>query len=300
MFEFEGEVYWRAKSTKEGDDRSKCKGKLKFYEFNQTDDELSVEITCGSESNFADGVKRTVRTKVAEKMLDEALKLVPAMKEKDIDEEKIASAKAQEKAAEQGFKDATENKGEIKLQIFNEAKKKEEEMKKIEAKKNVPMKASAQAAAAAPVGQGSVWNTNSYHWEEKSVNFWAEETLKKIISNFKFSMETIRLNVVEIVKLQGEAGSCVRRGKKIITFDYEINFKWKCTMDGLTGCSCSGEYTIPSFSHEDDAEDWEIRTDITLDEGGFEMLAAAVIKELATKELRKELKEKFVDELKKK
>lgn len=24
-------------------------------------------------------------------------------------------------------------------------------------------------------GTGSVWNTNSYHWEEKSVNKWAED-----------------------------------------------------------------------------------------------------------------------------
>lgn len=48
MFEFEGELYWRAKSIAADDDRSKCQGKLKFYEFNQTDDELSVEITCGT------------------------------------------------------------------------------------------------------------------------------------------------------------------------------------------------------------------------------------------------------------
>ena len=34
MFEFEGELYWRAKSTKPGDDRSSCQGKIKFHEFN--------------------------------------------------------------------------------------------------------------------------------------------------------------------------------------------------------------------------------------------------------------------------
>jgi activator of HSP90 ATPase len=35
-------------------------------------------------------------------------------------------------------------------------------------------------------GTGSVWNTNSYHWEEKSVNKWAEETLKSVLSNFTY------------------------------------------------------------------------------------------------------------------
>ena len=34
MYEFEGELYWRATSTAEDDDRSKCQGKLKFFEFN--------------------------------------------------------------------------------------------------------------------------------------------------------------------------------------------------------------------------------------------------------------------------
>lgn len=137
MFEFEGEIYWRAKSTSANDDRSQCQGKLKFYEFNQTDDELSVEVTCEATSQFADGVKRSCRTTVAQKLLDEALKLVPAMKEKDIDEEKLARAKAEEKAAEQGFKEATEKTGDIKQAIFEERKKKEEEMKMAEAAKPV-------------------------------------------------------------------------------------------------------------------------------------------------------------------
>ena len=40
MFEFEGELYWKAKSTKPGDERTVCQGKLKLFEFNQEDDEL--------------------------------------------------------------------------------------------------------------------------------------------------------------------------------------------------------------------------------------------------------------------
>jgi hypothetical protein len=31
-------------------------------------------------------------------------------------------------------------------------------------------------------GQGSVWNANSYFWEEKSVGKWAEDRLKEVIS----------------------------------------------------------------------------------------------------------------------
>lgn len=46
MFEFEGELYWRAKCTKENDSDASCEGKVKIYEFNQEDDELEVLVTC--------------------------------------------------------------------------------------------------------------------------------------------------------------------------------------------------------------------------------------------------------------
>ena len=106
MFEFEGEVYWRAKSTKDGDDRSSCQGKIKFHEFNQEDDEIQTDVTCGTESNWADDVRRAVQNKVSQKLLEEALTLIPALKAKDIDEERLAKARAEEAAAVEEYKKA--------------------------------------------------------------------------------------------------------------------------------------------------------------------------------------------------
>jgi len=60
MFEFEGEVYWRAKCTKANDTRSTCQGKIKLHEFNQEDDELSTDVTCGTETSWANEVRRVV------------------------------------------------------------------------------------------------------------------------------------------------------------------------------------------------------------------------------------------------
>ena len=78
--------------------------------------------------------------------------------------------------------------GEQKQQIFDEAKKKEQEFKQQQeqlAKQNmVPMKDVTKVNTAQ--GTGSVWNNNSYHWEEKSVAKWAEETLKRTLSLFYF------------------------------------------------------------------------------------------------------------------
>ena len=55
--------------------------------------------------------------------------LIPAMKAKDIDDEKLARAKEEAKAAAESYKQVSEATGEIKEKIFKDQKKKEEEMK---------------------------------------------------------------------------------------------------------------------------------------------------------------------------
>ena len=63
-------------------------------------------MTCGTEGNWADGVKQAVRTKLAPILLEQALTLVPALKAKDIDEERLAKAKAEEAAASEAYQEA--------------------------------------------------------------------------------------------------------------------------------------------------------------------------------------------------
>ena len=75
-------------------------------EFNQEDDELQTEVTCEKSNPWADGVKKAMRNEVTQRLLDEALKLPAAMKEKDMDEARLAKAKAEAKAAEEEYKEA--------------------------------------------------------------------------------------------------------------------------------------------------------------------------------------------------
>ena len=133
MFEFEGELYWRAKCTKPNDPHSTCQGKIKFHEFNQEDDELQTDVTCGQEGDWADNVRRAVQSEVSRTILSQALTLVGALKTKDIDEERLARARAEEAAAAQAYQEAQEQSGAQKQAIAEERKKKEEEMKLAEA-----------------------------------------------------------------------------------------------------------------------------------------------------------------------
>lgn len=101
-------------------------------------------------------------------------------------------------------------------------------MKRAEAAKPTPIQPVAVTAQAQPIsGTGSVWNTNSYHWEEKNVNTWATETLKNVLSTFTHEMDKSNLTITDVTTVTGESSVSIRKGKKLVTFDYQIELKWK-------------------------------------------------------------------------
>ena len=53
-------------------------------------------------------------------------------------------------------------------------------------------------------GTGSVWNTNSYHWEEKSVNKWAEDTIRAVLSCYEFKWNDAVLKITEVKELSAD------------------------------------------------------------------------------------------------
>ena len=117
-------------------------------------------------------------------------------------------------------------------------------------------------------GKGSVWNNNSYHWEEKSVAKWSEETLKKCFSLFYFKHDKATLKITEVKDLKGESSVSIRKSKKIVTYDYNAKLCWKCDMGDANNekviGSIEGEFEMPEISNDilDDDEEWEIRCQI--------------------------------------
>jgi hypothetical protein len=63
------------------------------------------------EGDWADSVKRAVTREVSQKILNEALTLIAALKTKDIDEERLARARAEEAAAATAYQEAQETSG---------------------------------------------------------------------------------------------------------------------------------------------------------------------------------------------
>ena len=172
--------------------------------------------------------------------------------------------------AKKKAKQAQEQTGEQKQQIFEDAKKKEAEFKKQQAalaqQNAIPMKEVSKVNT--KVGEGSVWNNNSYHWEEKSVNKWAEETLKKTLSLFYYKQDRCTLTIKEVKELKGESSVSVRKGKKIVTYEYSAKLLYACSMSDETNSkvigTVEGQFDMPEISNDvlDDGDEWEINASI--------------------------------------
>jgi septal ring factor EnvC (AmiA/AmiB activator) len=102
-------------------------GTIKVQEFNQDDDDIEIDVTCEKPSDFVAGIKKVLKTQIKSDIQKVINDLKEELKRIDANEEKIRNDKLEREAAE---KEAQENSGDIKNQIFEEQKKKEEELKK--------------------------------------------------------------------------------------------------------------------------------------------------------------------------
>jgi len=208
--------------------------------------------------------------------------------------------------AKKAVEEAKKNTGEQKDKIFDDAKKKEAEMKAQEAEKaklnQIPVKEVKNVVQ----GQGSVWNNNSYHWEQKSVDKWSEDTLKTLLGVFYYKQERATLKITEVKELKGESSVSIRKQKKIVTFDYNIKLKWKCSMADESKTkeigAIEGEYEMPEVSNDvlDDGEEWEVNCSIQSGDETLRKTLFQIVKKLGPDALRKQIMTQFVDELKKK
>jgi activator of HSP90 ATPase len=307
LFEFELELYFDAVKTTDPD--TKCKGKVKVHEFNQDDDELVLDVTQEKDEPFVLEVKKILNNEMNELLLKTVMSLGKAMRARDVDENKLKKDQMDRENAKKAVEEAKATTGAAKDKIFEDAKVREAEMKVQEKKKAdeglVPMKV-AEKPAVVVEGSGSVWNNNSYHWEQKSVETWSQDTLKATLGSFYFKYENATLKIKEVKEVKGDSSVSIRKGKKITTYDYNIKLVWKLDMGDDTNTkvigTIEGEYEFPEMSNDiiDDGEEWEINARVTKDDSSLLQTMNQVIKKFAPDALRKAIMEKYVAELLKK
>ena len=68
-------------------------------------------------------------------------------------------------------------------------------------------------------------------------------------------MNDATLTIQEITTLTGEASVSIRKGKKLVTFEYNIVLKWKVILNDAGGgevAKVEGRYELPEISNDDE------------------------------------------------
>ncbi|KJP89730.1 hypothetical protein AK88_00690 [Plasmodium fragile] len=95
---------------------------------------------------------------------------------------------------------------------------------------------------------GSVWNRNSWHWEEKNYNKWGESYIKNKLSDLKIEKEDFSV-YIDRVDISGNASVSIRKGKQINSFEYVIKFDWVFCKTGQNDEYPGGTAEILDFSN---------------------------------------------------
>lgn len=255
IYEFEIKCEWEA-HEKEGD--SEAKGEFTIKEFYQDDDpeDIELEITAEKSDEYHNECRSQIQSKMKPRIVEICESFKELIQKIDADEKKIREDAERRMKEEEEYKKAEQAKGSEKQAIFEEARKKEAEMKA----KQAEMKAAAQKIEEENKGKGSVWNPNSYFWEEKNYDKWSQEKIQEYLGSFKHTVPGGRLEVTDC-EIEGEASISIRKGKKIYSYDYVITLKFTVTLgEGDSEQKVTGEIKLPEVSNAvyDDDEAFQI------------------------------------------
>lgn len=95
----------------------------------------------------------------------------------------------------------------------------------------------------------------------------------------------------------------VRKGKKLVQFDYNLEMKWEVSLEDKEGnvvSKCVGTFEWPEISNDEPFENWECRVVYLEDKDQLRAMLDQMIRNFAPKMLKKQIQEQFVEELKKK
>ena len=114
-------------------------------------------------------------------------------------------------------------------------------------------------------------------------------------------MQDSTLTVSEITTLTGEASVSIRKGKKIISFDYQVVLKWKIVLADADGNSVSqveGKYEMPEICNDDDWDEWEVRVEYGEDPDNLRAMLDQMVRTFAPQALKLAINNDFVGPLK--
>ena len=156
-FEFEIEGDWKA--TK---DDKKINGKFKIMEFNQEElDDFQLEASSTIDTDDSNKLRYFLQGKAKKEFTKIFQQFFNEFKELESNQTKLEGDRKRRIEEEEKRKIAVVEKSEEQAKILQDARERETLTREMAAKQRIEEGLE---------GQGSVWNTGSYFWEEKSVS----------------------------------------------------------------------------------------------------------------------------------
>ncbi|KAL5367521.1 Hch1p like mystery protein [Cryptosporidium parvum] len=201
-------------------------GQITIPEFSvdNYEEDFPIMITCKeviSKDYNSELILSEMKKKVVVKLRKKLMEFHNKLLNKENDQRKIETERVKREEEIKTAEIARVEKEEEKRQIYNQQIEKETLIKQRESE------ASTKTIDPHPQAQGSVWNANNWHWEEKPETNWVISTLTKMIEDLSTNKsdsgnsDLIPISFSE-VKVTGEASSSVRKGKKICVLDCSV------------------------------------------------------------------------------
>ena len=231
-FEFEIEGDWKA--TK---DDKKINGKFKIMEFNQEElDDFQLEASSTIDTDDSNKLRYFLQGKAKKEFTKIFQQFFNEFKELESNQTKLEGDRKRRIEEEEKRKIAVVEKSEEQAKILQDARERETLTREMAAKQRIEEGLE---------GQGSVWNTGSYFWEEKSVS-WATDRIKALIDNKKVPIPEGEI-LITVSEVLGDSSVSIRKAKKIVTYCHELKLKF----EGKSGeISANGEIHMPDISED--------------------------------------------------
>eukprot|EP00695_Tsukubamonas_globosa_P003522 TRINITY_DN677_c0_g1_i1.p1 TRINITY_DN677_c0_g1~~TRINITY_DN677_c0_g1_i1.p1 ORF type:complete len:184 (-),score=51.30 TRINITY_DN677_c0_g1_i1:74-553(-) len=120
-------------------------------------------------------------------------------------------------------------------------------------------------SATAP-NDGSTWNVNNWHWEEKNWTEWTYTRLREVLSNVTVDIPSGSLKSIEVNGLHGEAYVNIRKGKKRVGYELDFSVKWEGELQDGSGAEVAKSKGSIKFPYVcEDSEDEPMQNEVSVE-----------------------------------
>lgn len=97
-------------------------------------------------------------------------------------------------------------------------------------------------------GVGSLWNKNSWHWEEKNYTEWAKKRITELVLQIVHQHKdpAVSVKLYELKSIEGEASVTIRKQKQIFLYDFEMEVYFEAQGEG--GQEAKGKMKVHDFN----------------------------------------------------